>query len=246
MRLLDCSTFETTRETVSQITGVPAEAMTDMLRSLRLDESSVLSRGEQTALAVFGTLGTVPQPDCVCWFHATRIRRGTTFHDGLLPTNGMWPRLEAQLRELADQHGLCPESEWEHLPRIGSNASRLAWKAGAGSFDKGPHGFLMRDTILNPGRTPVADYTETPEIVREMCYSIPAVIGIPLLKLYQDITCRAIVKFQSSLLVRGTIEAALRYLYEQTVEGELSNSYGFDAQGVAIPGRDVLGVEYLE
>jgi hypothetical protein len=68
---------------------------------------------------------------------------------------------------LAIGNGMCSETEWQAAVRAlaSSTSPELSWKRSLGSFDDGPHGFLVREAIIDPGDIPIFDYTAEPEYV---------------------------------------------------------------------------------
>jgi hypothetical protein len=185
----------------------------------------------------------------VVWFHATRIPRDVTYQEGLLPTPEMAPRLLRLLHELAIGNGMCSEAEWQAAVRaLASSTSReLSWKRSLGSFDDGPHGFLVREAIIDPGDIPLFDYTAEPEYVRCLCDGFPD-IGARLRSAYRRTTRRAIVPFRSRSHLVRVIPCALRYIHAKLLNSTLHPgcSRGFTGQGHAIPAADVFPVEWLD
>lgn len=182
----------------------------------------------------------------VLWFHATRIPTTTTYQDGLLPTPAMRPRLLGALRELAISEGFCSEAEWQaHVPLLSSE--ELAWKHSLRQFDDGPHGFLVREVILDPGDIPVFDYTSEPEYIRCLCSGFPGDLGAQLLAAYKETSRPAIVPFRSRQHLAGVLPCALRYIRAKLLGRSLYTecNRGFSGEGHAIPSHDVFPIEWL-
>ena len=243
MSYLDCTDLKTTIHSICRIVELEPDELSSRLQSIRVES---LPDAEKVVTAL-GDFNTLPNPEYVCWFHATRVLDSTTFKDGLKPTSTMKKQIEVVLRDLAFEAGLCSKDDWEDLPRSDSYAGRLAWKAGIKPFDDGPHGFLVRETILHPDNLSIANYCDAPEIVREICWSIPKNIGHPLLDAYKTKTRPAIVNFRSRLQIRGPLETAANYVHAKLVDGTLSDrcTRGFDGRGTPIDGHDILNVEFL-
>lgn len=251
---LDCTSFETTLESVSGIVRLSPDELIARLHEIPNVDTTYSDPDEWVPQALLQTLQFNPMPETAIWFHATRIPRGTTFCEGLLPTSLIRPTLERQLQELAAKLGLCPEDEWDSLPRQGHDATRLRWKANQAPSDDGPHGFLFREMIVekisDAGVSSIADYTGEPEIVKEICSAIPSCIGGPVLAAYRELAHRAIVKFRYApepLLRVGALKRAVKYLHA-TLHGDRDwdqCSYGCDCKGRPVPRDDVLSIEFL-
>lgn len=249
MRELDCSDMATALASVGSISGLSTEDLVGRLRAIRLSTKELDEKplDELVVDKTFGSVDSLPVPDSVCWFHASRVPKGTTFEEGLLPTPTIWESVEAELRDIADHVGLCPNGEWANLPRGGHEVFRLNQKRARDPFDKGPHGWLVRETIIHPDGLPIPDYTESSELAAEICRSVGENIGAALLEEYNKERRRVIVKFRSRLVIRRTMEFAVNYLHARLMGQPLNAAcaLGFDGGGVAITKLDILDVEWI-
>lgn len=242
---LDCFDFESTLETVCRLSGIAPDELQRRLTSIRWDELSIAEPqqrpfSETIVIRVLGTSAIPSISNSTCWFHATRIAKGLTFEDGLLPTSSGLPTIEMNLRSLASDLGLCSADNWGRLPRSGINAQRLARKSATRPTDDGPHGFLIREVTLQNNC-----YFYAPEAVREICRSLPDKIGTPLLAGFQERTCPALLRFRSNQQCRNLVGAAINYLHGKlTGQLDLNNNPGFDGCGVRVSPQDILGIEY--
>lgn len=232
MSELDCSSPESTVRSAADILSLrPVELCSRLTDS----EDSIPYQDPPNAL------------DSVVWFHATRIPRETTFDNGLLPTPEMLPRLLECLRVLAEKRGLCRGAEWGALV-LKMESPLLSWKRSLSELDDGPHGFLVREVIVNRGKIPIDDYTVAPEYVSVLCEALRDSIGDTLLKAYKESSCRAIIRFRSSKHLLGVMKPALAYAHAKLHNLQLHENCncGFSGRGVAIPSSDVLGIEWLD
>ncbi|GJM43493.1 MAG: hypothetical protein DHS20C21_03350 [Gemmatimonadota bacterium] len=165
----------------------------------------------------------------------------------MLPTPLMRKRLLETLHNLARELDLCSEAEWERMVSTMSS-QQLRWKHSLPAADDGPHGFLTREVILDPGELPIFDYTYAPEYLQNLCSAFPQDVGTTLLAAYRDRTSRAIVKFRSSEHLAGVIPCAVTYARVRLSGQPLREgcSHGFSGSGTPIPSEDVIGIEWLQ
>jgi hypothetical protein len=105
----------------------------------------------------------------------------------------------------------------------------------------------VRETFFQPRSTGSHDYLSCPEIVQDIARCFSSAHGINLERRFCDAAKPCIVKFRSTQLRPGAINAALWYAYTKLRDGEVrSNSnYSFDGDGEAVPAPDVVEVEIV-
>lgn len=246
---LDCTDFETTLASVSRACSMSSENLVALLKSIATSpDADELPIWERVVLEMCGTRDSVPVPDSVCWFHATRVPIGTRFEEGLLPTSLVQPRIDAELCALAIRLGLCKQKEWSTISRSGPAAHRLRWKRANRPIDDGPHGFLVREVVLHREGLAIPDYFASPEITSEICRSLPKRIGAPLLAAYTGERYPVLVKFRSRLQLKGPMATALNYLHTKLTSDSLSLrcSRGFCGGGIPISREDLIEISFLE
>lgn len=157
MRKLDCTSLDTTYESVTNLIGMNRRELETRFSKANEEEWPGLSYQELIRQFVFDDKEFgLPDPEIVCWFHATRITKGTSFSEGLKPTSQMRIQLITMLAELADEMKLCTKQEFSGLSLGGGDAFRVATKCASADFDDGPHGFLVREGVMSL-------YLEAPE-----------------------------------------------------------------------------------
>ena len=240
MRKLDCASVDSTYESVTNLLDIGRTELEARFVKANEDERPGLSYQELIRHFVFDEKDfNLPEPEVACWFHATRITKGTSFSEGLKPTSKMRIQLVTMLAELADEMKLCTKQEFSGLPLGGGDAFRVATKCASTDFDDGPHGFLVREGVMSL-------YLEAPEFVREYCRSLDRQIGGPLEDEFKGRTVPAIVKFTSNFQTKGTLEKALMYLLEKT-KGKTEN-FSNSSIGIRrhkVEAADIESVEYL-
>jgi len=182
----------------------------------------------------------------VIWFHATRIPTTTNYEDGLLPTTAMRTKLLSELERLAIGGGLCSKSQWQtNLSCLSSKD--LSWKNSLEKFDDGPHGFLIREVIIDPGDINIYDYTQEPEYIRCLCSGFPDKLGGKLITAYRNNSRAAIIPFRSRHNLVGVLPCVIEYIRTKLAGGILHNgcNRGFSGEGVSVMADDVLSIEWL-
>ena len=188
--------------------------------------------------------------DGAYYFHGTRALVPEEFGQrGILPLGQMLDELWDGLRELVrDEIG---DEGWAAFRTgVETGAGRTGHlyrhKVGAG-VDEGPFALVVRDVLLNPESTGSHDYLGCPEIVQDIAGPFASAHGINLAQRFCDATQPCTVKFRSTQLRQGAINAALWYAYTKLRDGEItrSSNYSFDGAGQAVPAQAVVEVEVV-
>jgi hypothetical protein len=254
---LDCDDLDSTVASLANVIGVTSAEL-----ELALEEHE--PRFEEAAedpwqlmpcevLERFGAdVETVARRfDGAYYFHGTRAVDPEAFRRrGILPLDQMLEELWATLRELAAD-GISDE-DWAVFRHdvetgIGGHDGWLyRHKVGAG-IDLGPFGLLVRDIFLEPQSTGSHAYLGCPEIVQDISRCFSSVHGVNLEPRFCDAAKPCIVKFRSTQLRPGAINAALWCAYTKLRDGEITSSsnYSFDGNGEAVRAEDVMAVEIV-
>lgn len=149
MRKLDCASSDSTFESVTNLISFSRAELESKFAKANEGEWSDYSYQELVRQFIFDDKDCcLPDPDVVCWFHTTRIAKGTLFEDGLKPTSEMRVRLVEMLADLAEELNLCTKKEFFGLPLDGSDGFRVATKCSSDGFDDGPHGFMVKEGMM--------------------------------------------------------------------------------------------------
>lgn len=186
------------------------------------------------------------------YFHGTRAAQPEAFADqGILPLGDALDGIWSYLRVLAGAD--ITDSEWVSF--------RESLACGAGEDDGflfrhktadlsmwGPHGMLVKETLLSPIEAGIHDYLNGPEIIEDITHAIEVEYQIPLLDRFVATTRPCIVEFRSSSLGVDEIQSAIWYLYSRTRKQQLSNVIqgGFAGNGKPVPSHHVVAVEVVD
>lgn len=189
-----------------------------------------------------------PSPAGVRWFHATRAVQGSSFSEGLLPTDEAMPRLWDALGATASQW--MATSDWNEYRRSFMRGDRLYSKQYAQKRIvpgwAGPFAFLVRDAALNRHRGH-KDFTGLSEAAEDICADFNQVYGLDLKSAYQASTGRCLVVFTTRGAYWGTVRAAANYVYYATHGLECGHdcNTNFSGKGQAVPPDVIDRVEWL-
>jgi hypothetical protein len=258
MAWLDCRDLDSTLASLADAIGTTASTLEEELRNY--DDSRFAGASEDPWLLmpreILQSLGTdvstvVERLDGAYYFHGTRAIDPETFRRrGILPLDQMvdevWSTLRALVRdEISNQ-------DWA--------AFRRAVEADAGAHDGflyrlktgdrmhfGPFGLVVRETFFEPQATTSHDYLGCPEIVQDVARCFSAAHGIDLERRFCEASRPSIVKFRSTQLRPGAVNAALCYAYSKLRDNEIgSNSnYSFDGEGEPVPPEAIVEVEIV-
>jgi hypothetical protein len=253
---LDCHDLDSTLASLASASGTTPAELGRALRDhneTRFEEATedpwqlmpreVLERVGTDVEMVAGSF------DGAYYFHGTRAVDLEVFRRrGILPLAQMVDEIWATLRELVDDE--ISDEDWEAFRRdvasgrTGRSGHLYRHKVGAG-VDDGPFALVVRDVLLNPDSTGSHDYLGCPEIVDDIAGPFASAHGINLAQRFCDVSKPCIVKFRSTQLRLGAINAALWYAYTQLRDGEITSSanYSFDGAGTPVLPEDVVAVE---
>lgn len=164
-------------------------------------------------------------PSEICWFHATRVLRGTTYVEGLLPLH----EAKSLLVERLSVIGLRPLGGAAGFHDF-AHEQKLAF---TGSL--GPHGHLVREASFAAEQN---HFLNAPEMIVDLGYDLRA---------YRKATVPCIVKFRVAEPDEHIVEPALFYVY-LTAWGQRAGydcSWTWSGNGRAVPPANILRVDVL-
>jgi len=179
------------------------------------------------------------------FFHASRVIDPDSFRrEGIQPLEPMVDRLWDTLYELA--RDLFTEEGWRrfraNLEAGGGGEAGSDYREKVGNrLHHGPHGMLVRDTVLIPEATGSHDYLAIPEIVED----IAVASGFDLRERFEAAATSCIVKFRASRTSPVDVRAAFWYVYKG-IRGEgigESSLSGIALCGSPVPAADILAVD---
>jgi len=237
--ILDCESLEGALTSLSRLLGLKCKELKATLLAYSMEEfesdCAPFVPNPRAILwdRIVGPRTSQPIPATIYWFHATRVKPGSDFSEGILPLNIMYPRLKLMLEEMAGrpiQIGSNPDDRQLKL-KLSDSAH---WR---------PHAFLIRDAIVRRDNG-IHDYLALPEIVQDYASSVnaPWLIGA-----FQSATRPCIVKFRS-IEPRDDVAGVALFYCHSALWGDYSsqNALGFYFDGKAVPGDDIISVEFLD
>ncbi|BBT17353.1 hypothetical protein WP8S17C03_34020 [Metapseudomonas otitidis] len=251
MAVLDCETYGSTIESISQVYGVGVDSIEGFLKVIDLEaeyERSKIYHSCDTYLKIlfeqeFGAPRV--QLDTVAWFHLTRTVSASDFSQGILPLGQVlgriWDMLDSLLDDPVQKANLA-------AMRVGGVDDFQYNLKSQDKFHHGPYAMLVREAAFNSGRIGNHDYLEVPEIIEDICSGYKKQFGHCIYRVIVSKLKKCIVKFESGKLVDDSLLApALLYCWCK-VRGEEFSSFAntcFDSEGVAIPKEKIVGVSFL-
>lgn len=249
---LDCDSFERALDSVAVLVGVQPAELVKCLSTFQLDQVPEQEREDHRYddLLVRHALGMgpdrLPRPRETMWFHATRVRPGTTFAEGILPLPLALESIWQFLGELA--------ADWSSQREWADFRTGLAGRTDDRYFLKvsyrvqgGPFAFLVRPMIFESSTIGNHDYLGIPEIVEDICLSYAEVCGRDLGQRFIDATRPCIVKFRTAEWEEdNSVQAALMFLHRSLTHQKLTLSCNtfYSGYNVAVPQEAIVRVEW--
>jgi hypothetical protein len=247
---LDCSSPETALDTSAHLLDVPDSVLRD-LSTRELDWAQAQETEGDVLVRHLGfSLHSVPQPDSVRWFHATRVPKDTTFAEGILPFSSayevMWRLLEQLAQDIVGSSGW--ESFKDGLRHSHTNAAQRLRLKRKDEVWQGPFAHLVRDRAIKGYEPPFhRSYTVCPEVVEEVSREFEEQFGISILERYQKMTKPCIVSFRRGGAPKRVVGDALGYLYF-SLRGEDVPAWCdtvFSGKGETVPKAQIDAIEWL-
>lgn len=246
---LDCSSFETAKQCLARLLGRTERDLTDSLVTCAADDESYdLWQDELARVVGFSGRDALPDADEIVWFHASRAPFGSTFSEGLLPTNQALPKLWGILAEIARKW--ITEREWEAFRESFPVADRKFAVRHRSKLQvpgwEGPSAFLVRDAAigLHCGHK---SFTSIPEVVEDICGDFEQVFKLPLHAEFVKASAPCLVVFSAPGPWCGAVGAALLYVHRvlRKVPQSIDSNMNFSGSGHAVAPQRIIRVEWL-
>jgi hypothetical protein len=231
--ILDCSNYESTKESLSNIFDVDEETLKSKLISISTDNNDIPP--EQVIYNdVCEAFGAPSNNLRVAWFHGSRVEDESLFYEqGILTKSEAREIIEPRLNELT-----------EGLESSGTNPFALSLSGKQGPDDEGPFAYLIRDVVIQANT-----YTQSPEIVEDISGDLLGKNFYKLVKRFQEVTSPCIVSFHADS--RGDeLKHALFFVKliedgEQEIDaGSAANTFYCSETGTIHP-SEIQGVELV-
>ncbi|MGY4879318.1 hypothetical protein ACLUEY_15725 [Vreelandella aquamarina] len=236
--ILDCSCYESSKRTLSEIFGTTEESLISLLGSISPYDNDYQPPEKVIYSSVCDNFGVPEEEIDIIWFHGTRVEdEGLFYEKGILPKSTARSLLEPRLKELS-----------EGLERSGQNPFSLSLFGKQGEHDEGPFAFLIRDAAIHaPGAH--HRYVEVPEMVEDISGTLLGENYIELVNRFQEITNPFVVSF-ISCSEGYELAHALWYLKlivdgEEEVEAASIANTCFCGNGKAISPEKIQAIEAL-
>lgn len=182
--ILDCSSVETTKKSLCEIFDTTEQKLLSVLASVENHDNKTRGILEfEVDNAIFNEIGEPKEGIKTLWFHGTRAQDPESFwKKGLLPRNEMYEEIENYLYSLS--HG---------LERFGESRCINGFTTKNDIKDEGPYGALFK-CVTKIGRS-FHDYTEEPEIVRDLSDMWLGENADKLIKRFKNDTSPYVVSF---------------------------------------------------
>ena len=206
--ILDCSSHESIKESLSSIYNTTEKRLLSVLSSVEYNEDTDIQYlKDEIDYLVWNEIGEPSGDVKTLWFHGTRVQDPKAFWTkGLLPRNEMYEEIAGYLYSLS--HGLA---------RFGESRCINGFTTKNDIKDEGPYGALFK-CVITIGR-PFHDYTEEPEIVRDLSDMWLGENADQLIKRFKDGTSPYVISF----LVEHEEEDLLKaFLFLKLVEEGVS------------------------
>lgn len=251
MKVLDCETADSTYASLESILGVRRGDLETIFGGLDVEEfyrahPRYPHPPEDLVYSEVRKISALPGTyDRTCWFHITRTVPSNNFERGILPLgqciDGIWDFLYSLAKKR-----VSPEEWATFRADMGDHhhASLYEMKV-HDDMHWGPYALLSRDHAFKPGEIGNHDYLGTPEIVEDICICFSEKFGFDLLAAFMRKTKPCIVKFVAGPR-SGCMSTAVYHLYNVYRGNRCSIQCNtcFDGEGVAVPGANILKVEF--
>jgi hypothetical protein len=259
MNILNCESINSTYESLESI-GIPKEELKEFLYNFDMEEYyNTYNYGNTGDHLLFDLINYKYKPefnfDFTYWFHLTRTYEFNSFNEGILPLNEninrIWDYLYTLLKD-DFTHNVWERyrSDLEHdnLDKRLDDMGIFHYKNKIGkSLHWGPYAMLIRDVAFKSKEMGNHDYLNVPEIIEDICSPFDTIHNYNLLDKFIKNTKPCIIQFKHSTSKSYYLGPILFYLYSIHHNRGLSihSNMCFNGNGVKIPQKDILNVEYL-
>jgi hypothetical protein len=247
MTVLDCESYDSALACICSVYNISPDLLVDFLIKTDLEmeyEKASSNRDILTRLLESQFGDPTNRFESIAWFHLTRVPKGTTFYDGILPLNLALPRIwQTLVSSVSDQKRVKLEKlRSEGVPNFLYN-----FKTGHKTLD-GPYAMLVRESAFHAEKMGNHDYLRLPEIVEDICTGYNAQYGQSICDEVSAALKKCIVKFVVSDETADTYkEPTLKYCWCKANE-QLLDMYAnscYDAKGETIPHEAIRGIQFL-
>lgn len=199
---LDCSSYESIKNSVAKIFRVSPLCLIEVLKSIGVNDG----QKDFLVMMYFEVCNRIGMPECnpdVVWFHATRVKDKESFYiHGILPKKMAREKIESILLPLA-----------EGMEKKGDNPLSLSQNAKCTEADEGPFAVLFKDFAIKKIDGNHC-YADIPEMIEDIAGQL---LGNDLYKLvekYKEIASSYVVSFLDDTKSRpDALYHALWYLF---------------------------------
>lgn len=197
--ILDCSSHESIKQSLSRIYNTTEEKLLSVLSSIEYDKNDIDIQylEDEIDYSVWNEIGEPSGDVKTLWFHGTRVQDPESFRTkGLLPRNEMYEEMEDYLYSLS-----------KNLERSGESRYINSFTTKNDIKDEGPYGALFK-CVITIGQ-PFHDYTEEPELVRDLSDMWLGKNACQLIKRFKDKTSPYVVSFFAEYREKDILKALL-------------------------------------
>ncbi|WP_143707388.1 hypothetical protein [Uliginosibacterium sp. TH139] len=237
--ILNCSNYETTVRSLSDIFGVSNESFVSFVRTV--GDAPIEKEPDvfiyEKAIEEFGRVASDFR---AYWFHGTRVACPDVFmHEGILPKSEALGKIKSLVELLAE--GLSRDGESPF-------STSMAFKNGLGSKDEGPFGFFFK-IVASDARGSTHNYSDVPESVEDLAGLILGNNYHLLIEKFKRVTRPCVVTFVG---LAGEYELRRALWHVQQVEqgvgfleSALHTHTCYNGNGVAVSPGDIIEVDDL-
>jgi hypothetical protein len=199
---LDCSNYESTKNSVAEIFGIDPVCLIDFLKSISANDD----QKDFLVMMYFEMCNRFGMPKCnpdVVWFHGTRVKDKKSFYiHGILPKKMAREKIESVLLPLA-----------EGVEKKGVNPLDLSQAGKCTEADEGPFSVLFKLFSINKIENNHC-YADIPEMVEDIAGQLVGENLYKLVEKYKEITSSYVVSFLDDTKTRpDALYHALWFLF---------------------------------
>jgi hypothetical protein len=176
MTVLDCESYDSALASICSVYDISPGLLVNFLIKIDLEkeyEKTSSNRDILTRLLESQFGEPTNRFESIAWFHLTRVPKGTTFSDGILPLNFALPRIwQTLVSSVSDQKRV----KLEKLRSEGVPDFLYNFKTGHKTLG-GPYAMLVRESAFHAEEMGNHDYLCLPEIVEDICNGYQARYG---------------------------------------------------------------------
>jgi hypothetical protein len=252
MLQLDCSSRESTLESVAEIYSCAPERIESFIHGWDID---AYWQKEDPWDPPCDVLQTIFESNLdvraasiarVCWFHGTRSLPDVTYSEGIFPLELALPHVWQTFERVFV--GTRHAERLVCMRKNGVNDRQFAWKKNNPQLDGGPFGMLVRDVLFSPREISNYDYLGLGEIAADICNGYFQSYSEKIDEQLKAALVPTIVKFWSEVnrdIPNMYVTRALYYLYLSTrgLPLVMECNTCFDGKNIVMPASKIISVE---